>query len=208
MARAAAIFFCVGAWLSLADTAAAGERVVHLVNIGWHTGIAVRSADIDPAVIPEAADLPGAAWIEFGWGDAAFYRDPDPAIASYFSAAFIETPAVMHLVGMPAPPARYFPDAEIVDVPLDPAGFDRVIAFMAASFDRAEGARLTALGPGLYRRSWFYKAVGTFTLSNTCNTWVARGFAEAGLKIDTDLSRASTVTERVRAAVAAREGKP
>ncbi|WP_051244606.1 DUF2459 domain-containing protein [Thalassobaculum salexigens] len=204
MARAVAILFGLGVLLSLAGPAAGGERLVHLVNIGWHTGIAVRSADIDPALIPEIGDLPEAGWVEFGWGDAAFYRDPDPAIGSYVSAAFIETPAVMHLVGMPVPPARYFPDAEVVDVPLDTAGFDRLIGFIAASFDRAQGERLSALGPGLYRRSGFYDAVGTFTLSNTCNTWVARAFAAAGLEIDTDLSRASTVTARVRAAVAAR----
>lgn len=183
---------------------AAQDRLVHLVNIGWHTGIAVRSADIDPKAIPEIADLPGAEWIEFGWGDAAFYRDPDPAIATYLGAAFVETPAVMHLVGMPMAPGRYFPSAEIVDVPLAPDAFDGLIGFVASSFARAAGERLTPLGPGLYPQSRFYDARGTFTLSNTCNTWVARAFAAAGLAVDTDLRRASTVTARVRAAVAGR----
>lgn len=182
----------------------AAEKLVHLVNIGWHTGVAVRATDIDPALIPEIADLPGAEWIEFGWGDAAFYRDPEPAIATYFSAAFVETPAVMHLVGMPMAPGRYFPSAEIVDVPLAPEAFDGLIDFVAASFARSAGERLAPLGPGLYPQSRFYDARGTFSLSNTCNTWVARAFAAAGLAIDADLRRASTVTARVRAAVAAR----
>lgn len=204
MARISAFLHGLGVWLCLSGTAAAAERVVHLVNIGWHTGIAIRSADIDPDLIPEVGDLPGAAWIEFGWGDAAFYRDPDPAIASYLSAAFVETPAVMHLVGMPAPPSRYFPEAEIVDVPLDDDSFRKLLIHISASFARAQGERLPALGPGLYRQSWFYDALGTFTLSNTCNTWVAHAFAAAGLEIDTDLSRASTVTERVREAVTSR----
>lgn len=140
MMRAAAILISVIVSLSRAVPSEAGGRLVHLVNIGWHTGIAIRSVDIDPALIPEVADLPGTGWIEFGWGDAAFYRDPDPAIASYFSAAYIATPAVMHLVGMPAPPVRYFPSAEIIDVPLDPGGFDRLIAFISASFARARAS--------------------------------------------------------------------
>jgi uncharacterized protein (TIGR02117 family) len=198
------VAFCIAVLLLLSLPAAAAERLVHLVNIGWHTGIAVRGADIDPALIPEIADLPGAQWVEFGWGDAAFYQDPDPAIASYFSAAFVETPAVMHLVGMPMAPGRYFPSAEVVDVPLGAADFDGLIGFIAASFARAPGQRLAPIGPGLYRQSQFYDANGTFTLSNTCNTWVARAFAAAGLAIDTDLRRASTVTARVRSAVAAR----
>lgn len=204
MVRAAAVLVClvILSW-SAAPTWAA-ERLVHLVNIGWHTGIAVRSADIDPALIPEIADLPAAQWVEFGWGDEAFYQDPDPAIASYFRAAFVETPAVMHLVGMPMAPGRYFPSAEVVDVPLGPVDFDGLMGFIAASFARAPGQRLGPLGPGLYRQSYFYDANGTFTLSNTCNTWVARAFVAAGLAIDTNLRRASTVTARVRAAVAAR----
>lgn len=188
----------------LPGPARAADRLVHLVNIGWHTGIAVRADAIDPVQIPEAGDLPGAAWIEFGWGDAAFYRDPDPAIATYFSALFVETPAVMHLAGLPAHPARYFPSADIVVVPLERDAFDRLIAYISASFARAQGERLPPTGQGLYPQSTFYDAIGTFTLSNTCNTWTARAFAAAGLEIDTDLRRASTVTERVRAAVAAR----
>lgn len=204
MVRASAILFSVFLAFSITSETRAEERSVHLVNIGWHTGIAVRSDHVDPALIPEIADLPGAVWVEFGWGDAAFYRDPDPAIATYFSAAFTETPAVMHLVGMPASPAGYFPNAEIVDVPLSRDSFRKLLTHISASFARAQGERLRPLGQGLYRQSWFYDALGTFTLSNTCNTWVARAFVASGLEIDPDLSRASTLTERVRTAVAAR----
>lgn len=188
----------------LSHSALASDKVVHLINIGWHTGIAVKVEDIDLVAIPEAGDLPGASWIEFGWGDAAFYQDPDPAIETYFSVLFVETPAVMHLAGLPAHPARYFPSAEIVDVPVDAAAFDRLMAFIAASFARARGERLTPIGPGLYPQSRFYDATGVFTLSNTCNTWTARAFAAAGLDIETDLRRASSVTKQVRAALSGR----
>jgi uncharacterized protein (TIGR02117 family) len=204
MGRLTILLVVVAGLLAPARPGLAGEYTVHLVNIGWHTGIAMRRADIDPDLIPEIADLPDAGWIEFGWGDAAFYRDPDPALATYFSAAFTETPAVMHLAGLPVPPDRYFPKAEIIDVPLDAVSIRKLLTHISASFARARGERLHPLEQGLYRQSWFYDARGTFTLSNTCNTWVAQAFAAAGLDIDTDLSRAGTVTQRVRAAVTAR----
>jgi len=189
-------------WLILSAPAGAAERVVHLINIGWHTGIAVPVEAIDPAVLPEVRDFPRAGWIEFGWGDAEFYRDPDPAIATYLSALFVETPAVMHLVGLPAHPRAYFPAAEVVEVALDEAAFEALLAFIADSFARPTTGPAPALGQGLYRDSRFYDAIGTFTLSNTCNTWTARAFAAAGLIEDPDrFTRASAVTRAVRAAL-------
>lgn len=180
----------------------ARERVVHVVNLGWHTGIVLPADAIDPTALPERRDLPEAAWIEFGWGDAAFYRDPDPGIATYLSAAFVDTPPVMHVVGLPVPPARYFPKAEVIEVSLTNAEHDRLIAYLSGSFDRRGAEKAEPIGRGLYPNSLFYEATGRFSLANTCNTWVARGFARAGLPIDTDeVVRASTVMSRLRAAL-------
>lgn len=187
--------------------ASAGEEpgTVYVINIGWHTGIAIRRSEIDPETIPEIDDLPSAEWIEFGWGDAEFYRNPDPAIATYLSAAFLDTPAVMHLVGMPVHPSRYFVDVEIVTVPLTEAERMRLLRFISDSFRRSDEGRAFPKGIGLYRLSYFYDAMGLFNLSNTCNTWVARAFAAAGLDIDADgVSRASTAVERLRKALAER----
>ena len=207
MAPLAPLRFLVSLWLCVtvvAGASSAAAQQVKLINIGWHTGIAVRTGDIDLDVLPEIAAFAGAPWVEFGWGDAAFYRDPDPAVATYLLALFVETPAVMHVVGMPAAPERYFPSAEVVDVPLDTESFRRLVRFIAGSFDGAAGRPAPAVGAGLYPSSQFYDAIGTFTLQNTCNTWVARAFAQAGLPIDPEgVVRASTVTEQVRAAVAA-----
>ena len=197
-----AVLICGGS-----EAARAGEApgTVYVINIGWHTGIAIRRSEIDPEMIPEIDDLPSAEWIEFGWGDAAFYRDPDPAIATYLSAAFLDTPAVMHLVGMPVHPSRYFVDVEIVAVPLTEAEQMRLLRFISGSFRRSDEGRAFPKGIGLYRLSYFYDAMGLFNLSNTCNTWVARAFAAAGLDIDPDgVSRASTAVERLRAALAGR----
>lgn len=186
----------------------AAERVVYLINIGWHTGIAISVADVDRSLIPEAADLPTARWIEFGWGDAEFYLDPNPSIGQYLAAAFEETPAVMHLVGIPAPPEVYFPKAEVVVVPLDAGQIARLQAFISASFERGGASRAPRLGRGLYATSAFYDAHGVFTLDNTCNTWVARAFAAAGLEIDPEgVRRASTVTALVREAVLRQRGE-
>lgn len=182
--------------------ARAQERLIEVVNLGWHTGIVLPVGAIDPVVLPEVRDLGGARWVEFGWGDADFYRDPDPGIATYLSAAFVDTPAVMHVVGLPVPPSRYFPKAEVVEVALTNVEYDRLVAYLSDSFNRRGAAKAEPIGQGLYPNSLFYDATGRFSLANTCNTWVARGLAHAGLPIDTtEVTRASTVMNRLRAAL-------
>jgi len=181
---------------------AAQDRTVLAVNIGWHVGLAFEAADLDPAVFPETADFPDARWIEVGWGDAAFYRDPDPGIGTILAAALVPTPAVLHLVAMPAHPAQYLPGAEVLAIPLDGAQLERLVAFVAAQVDRVGRPRAEALGPGLYPVSRFYPALGEFSLERTCNTWVAEALAAAGMPIDPDgVVQAGTLTARIRAAL-------
>lgn len=188
-------------WLSCASAGAASERTVEAVNLGWHVGLAFAIDDLDPADFPEIADFPDARWIEIGWGDAAFYRDPDAGIAAILEAAFASSGAVLHLVAMPAHPARYLPAAEVVAIPLDEAQFRRLVAYASGSVNRGGSARAQAIGPGLYPVSRFYPAHGEFSLGRTCNTWVAEGLAGAGLPIEPDgVIRAGALMDRIRAA--------
>lgn len=178
---------------------------VAVINIGWHTGIALRVADIDPVRMPESQAFAGLVWIEFGWGDRDFYQDPDPDLSDYFSAVFLNTPAVMHLVGLPVDPGDYFPTSEVVLFRATDAEHALLQEFIAGSFKRPEGGRAPAIGRGLYPASLFYDATGSFSLTNTCNSWVARGLAAAGLIESADgIVTADSVMTAVRSALAGR----
>lgn len=191
-------------WLGRAASAA--EVVV--VNIGWHTGIAVRLMSLDADLLPEVLDFrrPDVAWVEFGWGDAGFYQNPDPDLSTILSAAFAETPAVMHLVGVPVHPTTYYKDSSFVTVTLTDQQLERLLGYISASFDRNGTNRVTPINKGLYPDSLFYAGRGNFTIANTCNTWVAKAFAAAGLPIETpeEIVRASEVMDRLVAAGAVR----
>jgi uncharacterized protein (TIGR02117 family) len=178
---------------------------VLVIDLGWHAGIAVRADEIEPGLIPEVGDFVNATWIEFGWGDRAFYQDPDPDISAYLSAAFHDTPAVMHLVAMGVHPRRYFGSTvDVLEVPLTVEEHRRLVAHISRSFERGSAGRAAPIGNGLYGASLFYDADGVFNLSNTCNTWIAHGLKEAGLDIDTRLRRSSTLMQRLRAALKSR----
>ncbi len=185
-----------------ADT---GPRVhmVRVISNGWHTAIVVaRAPAVASGVLPEAADFPNAAFLEFGWGDREFYPAADPSLATALSAALTPTPAVMHLAGLER--ARQAgADSDTVTLSLSREGARRLLGAMAAAFERPDGGRAQAVSPGLYPDSLFYNARGTFHLFNTCNTWTARMLRAGGVDISPPgIVTAGDLMTRLRAALA------
>ena len=48
---------------------AASDRVVHLINLGWHVGIAVPLDGTTRELLPVAIYYPSAITLEIGWGE-------------------------------------------------------------------------------------------------------------------------------------------
>ncbi len=178
---------------------------IHVTSNGWHTGIVVARAALPPGAVPEAADFPDAPYLEFGWGDSEYYPAPRPTLGMALRAALQPSPAVIHLVGLPAHPRDVFPTAEVVELRLSPAGFQGLVDYLDDTFARHGAERARASAPGLYRFSLFYPAKGEFHLFNTCNTWTARGLEAAGWPVQVSGTlRAEDVMAQVRR-IAARE---
>ena len=195
------LFTAVG---HVTSSTAANERVVHLVNLGWHVGIAVP---LDPATrdhLPVATDYPHATSIELGWGDAAFYRAQNPSIALALEAALSPTPAVMHVFGLRQPVESVFARSEVLRIVLEEAGYNALLAHIRSSFSTGPNGKPILAGPGLYGAdvSRFYEATGTFHLLRTCNTWAAETLASGGLAVDSDgIVTADALMKAVQAAM-------
>ncbi len=158
-------------------------HIIYVTSNGWHTGIVLSRDMLPPGPIPETADFPEAAYLEFGWGDREYYPSPQPSMSMALSAALTPTPAVMHLAGLPRPPQEHYREAEVLAMRLSAAALARLITEIDLSFDRPQGGRGEALARGLYRDSWFYPAHGRFHLFNTCNNWTARMLSAAGVGV-------------------------
>ena len=88
-----------------AGTGAKAPVRIQVMSNGWHSDIVLaRSAALARAV-PEIADFPQALHFSFGWGDAAYYQAPDPGLVMGLGAAFVPTPAVVHMVALRRHPA-------------------------------------------------------------------------------------------------------
>ncbi|MDP6568164.1 MAG: DUF2459 domain-containing protein [Alphaproteobacteria bacterium] len=160
------------------------HRLIHVANYGWHTGLIVDAAEPALAALPEAAVFPDARYLEFGWGDAEFYRAPEITVAMAMRAALTPTKTVMHLNAMPRPPRQYYLEAEIVTLRVAAAKLPAMIAFIRDSFARDDAGAARPAGAGRYPGSRFYEGAGEYHLLNTCNTWTARALRQAGLAVD------------------------
>lgn len=165
---------------ALGDAAAA---TVHVVSNGWHTGLIVARADIPDDRIPELADLGDVAYVEFGWGDRDYYPNPRPTWDMALAAALTPSPSVIHVAGLTLPPERARPGSELIALTVSADGLDALIDGLDATFDRPADGPVQSVARGLYADSRFYPAVGSFHLFNTCNTWIARLLAGAGVDI-------------------------
>lgn len=160
-----------------------GAQSVTVVDHGRHVGLVVPRTDLVSAVSGLDDHLPPGANVEVGWGDAAYYRAADPGAGLALRAALWPTPAVLHLVTVPADIAAYFPAGETATVPLTREGYRDLLAFVADAFARDPEGEPRRLGPPLYGSGGFFEAEDRFHLFHTCNTWAARALARAGVPV-------------------------
>ena len=177
---------------------------IQVASNGWHTAIVVPAPALEATgLLPEAADFPGAAFLEFGWGDRVYYPAQEKTVGMALSAALVPTPAVMHMAGLAAAPRAGGSGREVVSVALTEAGFLNLVEALAAEFERPAGGRAASVARGLYPGSRFYNALGEFHLFNTCNTWTSRMLRAAGVALSpSGIVTADGLMARLRAALA------
>jgi uncharacterized protein (TIGR02117 family) len=167
-----------------ADSGERGEIPLYVITHGWHTGLAMRASDIDFARWRPLPHPARSRYIEVGWGDRDYYPAPGFNLWYAFKALAWPTPSVLHVVGFDQPPARTFPASEVIELRLPPDGFERLLAYVSASFE----ADPAPIAPSLYGTGAFYPSREKFHLFKTCNVWVARGLRAAGIEVRSSLS--------------------
>lgn len=179
--------------------AAARCRTLYIGGHTRHASVIVDRRDFDPAQSLGTLDFNGKDWLEFGWGDADFYQARGEDILFGLKALFLPTGAVMHVHGFNGSPASNFPKTEILELHFTPAGYAHLLDFIRISFARDTEGQVMPIGPGLYGLSRFYEGTGTYSMFNTCNTWMAKVLAAGGFPIDpADVGTVGQFMEHVR----------
>lgn len=180
-------------WLLLTPTAIFADwsctngepscKSLFIVHNSWHAAIVLSKNDTAPTVLPEAADFPGAEFIEFSWGDKDYFPDPNSGFFAAIKAALWSNGSVIHLVGMNGSLEEFYRGAEIIELRLSLGAFSRLLETLGQTFARAQANGRAPAVPGLFPNSRFYPATPTFSLLRTCNTWVAETLKSAGVPV-------------------------
>ncbi len=167
----------------LNETDAVRGEKIYVVNHGWHTGFVVPARQIQdqlPELKKRFGDTP---YIEFGWGDRAFYQAEEITTGLVLKALLWPTESVIHAVAVPEKANEYFLNSAVIKLCLSAAEYSSLISYISNSFLKDENGEILQLQDGIYGDSQFYTAVGHFNLINTCNKWTAKGLQSAGMDI-------------------------
>ncbi|MCG8548455.1 MAG: TIGR02117 family protein, partial [Alphaproteobacteria bacterium] len=157
---------------------------IYVADHGWHTGLILLGQDFDPRTTLRTTYFDRKQWLEFGWGDAAFYQADGISVTLALRALFSPTDAVMHVYAFDGAPAGNFPESKVIRLRVTTAGYRRMMGFIRDAFARDANGHVEPIKRGLYGRSHFFKALGTYSLLRTCNTWTAEALHEAGVNVD------------------------
>ncbi|GJG88990.1 hypothetical protein tb265_41710 [Gemmatimonadetes bacterium T265] len=149
---------------------------MYVTNWGYHTSITIPQP---PAWRLGPPGAEGAPWVDYSWGDRAYFRDSQ--YRSLYTLFALPSTSVVHLVGRDRPPDGHEARAvyaRVVDAP--------TLARLAAELEGAvvhapRGARVApaAAVPGYAGR--FYDARGDYLWARDCNRWTVDRLRAAGL---------------------------
>ena len=154
-------------------------RTVYVVHHGTlHTGLTVRRSDIPPGSWPANRDYAGNKYIEVGWGDDDGYRKPLTAAIAVKALTGSRRTVLLADGFSEAIRTKYNdPKFTVLAVELPPVGFRRLCDHIQQTYAVDDHGQPIRLGRGWYR------ARGTYSAFNTCNTWIASGLRKAGCPI-------------------------
>lgn len=187
-----AFILTVALVLPLTGLTGPGEsgREVYVVSHDWHTGIVIPASLIQEQLPELKKRFGNMPYMEFGWGDKAFYQAGEVTAALTLSALFWPTDSVIHAVALPYEPEKYFSGSQVEKLCVPTPQYRALVRFIVDNFQRDAADSIVDLGAGLYGNSRFYNAVGDYHALYNCNSWIAAGLQRMGM----DIVPAATLT--------------
>ena len=159
------------------------RQTLYVIAGGWHTEIGLPAAALSGKLTALRDAMPGARYIVFGWGQRDYYMAPNPGLGDFLAAGF-PGPSVVLVIPLSQAPAEFFGSgATVYAIPVSDDGLERLAQFLWDYIEQDAQHQPRRMGDGPYSGSIFYASTGTYSLSNTCNTWTAEALHVAGVPV-------------------------
>jgi len=144
-------------------------ETIYLSTNGVHLNVILAREDMSEALAEGIVVNRTDEYYSIGWGDEEFYLNTpnwsDLTFKTAFQAVFLKGSSLLHVT-------RYrHVQSHWVRIELSKAELIRLNEIIAASFmNGEEGKKIHLAGEGYTNKDDFYRAVGTYSCFNTCNT--------------------------------------
>src|SRR5690625_64670 len=157
------------------------ENKIYLSTNGVHLNVVLPKKNIEPELLSYLKHKSGEQYLGFGWGDENFYLNTptwgDLTFKNAVIALFLKSSTLMHVT-------RYSNiENDWVEVKIYDPALEKLNTYTYHSFALNEnGAKIILEDQGYTQFDNFYKAIGSYSVFKTSNTWVNSGFKKSGLK--------------------------
>lgn len=157
------------------------ENTIYLSTNGVHLDLIIPKKDIDSLVLSGIKHEETETYLSFGWGDENFYRNTptwaDLTFSNAVRALFLNSTTLIHIT-------RYKnKQSDWVKIKINDTALELLNAYLLKAFKTNEnGMKIRLKNKGYSSIDDFYKAKGSYSCFNTCNSWINTAFKESGLK--------------------------
>jgi uncharacterized protein (TIGR02117 family) len=160
---------------------AVSDKSIYLNTNGVHLDIVIGKKDLDSFLLSGLKYNERENYLSFGWGDENFYINTptweDLTFRNAFRAMFLKSKTLMHITRYKVKSPNWL-EIKISDLELQ-----KLNVYLQNAFETNEdGSKIILENKGYSLRDDFYKAIGSYSCFNTCNSWVNSGFKQSGLK--------------------------
>ena len=155
------------------------SKVIYLSTNGVHLDIVIPKDNVSENLL-KGLNQEGN-YYSFGWGDENFYINTptwdDLTFGNAFSALFLKSTTLMHVTRYNSVKKSW------VKVDLSEAELLKINEHILNTFSITKSnEKVIIAAAGYQQNDNFYKAKGSYSCFNTCNSWVNKGFKSSGLK--------------------------
>jgi len=160
-------------------------EIIFIVSHGLHTGVVINREHALKYMPFLSRYFNGYPLIEIGWGDEDYYRENKVTLMMTARSIFYPTNSVLHVVGIPDHPDKYFEGCDVEELHINEQCFAAMANFINASFKLTIQNKPENLGSRICDdENYFFRANGKYHAFNTCNVWTAKALKESGFPIN------------------------